>query len=326
MNTLRRASTWLLLFLIALSGVLFVQRQPFFDWLALRNYTPPAEISAFAEKTAMTDKAKKYLYINHPLLDGRSAFNEHCANHNEQSVVLGCYLGNRHGIFVYNVTDPELAGVREVTTAHEMLHQAYDRLRPAERQRIDALLKKYNDTQLTDEAIKKQVALYQKTEPESLMNELHSLFGTQVSELPAELEEYYRHYFTDRTKVVKLYSSYQAAFTTRKAKIAAYDAQLAAQKPVIDSMQTSLESQLAVLDSTRATLDERKDSGDISGYNALVPVYNGKIAAYNRELVVLKAKIQSYNDIVEARNAIADQEQALQRSLSSKALPDTTQE
>lgn len=326
MDFIRRASTWILLLLLAVLGVLLIQREQFFDWLALRNYTPPSAIVSFAEKTTMTDRAKHLLYINRPLLDGRSAFNEHCANQAEQSVVLGCYLGNRNGIFIYNVTDPELAGVREVTTAHEMLHQAYDRLSASERSRVDALLKDYNDNHLADEAIKKQVALYQKTEPDALMNELHSLFGTQVGDLPNELEQYYKQYFSERASVVELYQDYQSAFAIRKAQIADYDAQLAQQKPVIESMQASLEAQLAGLDSTKATMESRKSAGDIDGYNALVPVYNSNVNRYNAELAVLKSRIETYNSIVEARNAIADQEKALQRSLSSKSLPDTTQE
>lgn len=326
MNTVRRVSAWLLLLSIAILGVLLVKHDTFFDWIALRNYTPPTEIVAFADATAMTDRAKHLLYINHPLLDGRTAFNKHCTNQAEQSVVLGCYLGNRNGIFIYNVTDAELAGVREVTTAHEMLHQAYDRLPSDERERINALLESYSNKQLSDEAIKKQVALYQKTEPDALPNELHSLFGTQVANLPDELEAYYKQYFSDRTKVVQLYQSYQAAFTTRKAKIAAYDAQLAQQKSTIESLQASLEAQLADLDEAKANLDAYRAAGDTTVYNSLVPGYNSKVSAYNAQLAELKDRIQTYNEIVGARNAIADQEQALQRSLSSKSLPDTAQE
>ena len=52
--------------------------------------------------------------------------------------MLGCYILNK-GIYVYDITDDRLAGVRQVTTAHEMLHAAYDRLSVKERAQVDAM-------------------------------------------------------------------------------------------------------------------------------------------------------------------------------------------
>ena len=322
MKNMRKLISYTILLLPLLLGILvWNQRNAIGDWIALRSYAPPAAISDLADRTTMTPLAKKYLYVNKPQLDDRSAFNKHCRNDREQSVVLGCFLGNRNGIYVFNVTTPELSGVREVTIAHEMLHQAYERLSTSERARIDGLLQDYARNKLDNEAIKTQIELYRKSDPDALPNEMHSLFGTQVGNLPAELEDYYKQYFTNRQKVVADYNNYQRAFTDRKEKIAAYDAQLTEAKQRIDELEKDLEQQRNALDANRSEMDTKRAAGQIEAYNAMVGPYNAAIRAYNAGVSDVQARIREYNEIVSARNAIADQEHDLQQSLSSKELP-----
>jgi len=325
MKFLRRLRPILILAVVLAGyGVVWSHRDAIMDWAALRNYTPPAAISTLADQATMTPLAKHYLYVNHPVLADRDVFNKHCTNEKEQAVVLGCYTGNRNGIYVYKVTDAELNGVQQVTTAHEMLHQAYDRLSSSERTRIDGLLEDYYKSSLTDESVKSQIESYKKSEPDALDNEMHSLFGTEVADLPEPLEQYYKQYFTNRSKVVALYNQYQSAFTTRKAQIATYDAQLANQKPAIAALEKSLEQQVNNLDALKGRLSALRSTPEL--YNAQVSEYNAAVQVYNADLARLKTLISDYNDIVNKRNAIADQEAHLQQSLSSKSLPDTTEE
>ena len=199
-----------------------------------------------------------------------------------------------------------------------MLHQAYQRLSSAERNRINKLLEEYCKNDLKDTAIKEQVALYQKSEPTAIADEMHSLFGTEVPQLPSELEEYYKQYFTKRSAVTTFYTSYQSAFTERKQQIAAYDAQLSDLKPQISSLERSLEQQKNKLGTLQTQMDQYKSAGSYDAYNALVPTYNSKVNTYNADLESLKRKIATYNDIVTKRNAIALEEQTLQQHLSSK--------
>lgn len=305
-------------------GLVWTQHEAIMDWASLRNYTPPANIALLASQDTMTSRATHLLYVNHPEVNNRTTFNNHCPNDSEQSVVLGCFLGNRQGIYIFNVTDQQLNGVQEVTTAHEMLHQAYERLSSSERKRIDGLIENYEQHGLTDAGVTSQIALYKKSEPGALDDEMHSLFGTEITKLPAPLEEYYKQYFTNRSKVAGYYTSYQAAFTTRKAQIASYDQQLAAQKPHIDSLQNSLNAKNNQLDTLKAEMDQKRANGDTAAYNNLVNSYNTLADSFNADLANLKNMISTYNDIVVKRNAIADQEQALQQSLSSNQLPTAT--
>jgi len=310
---------WSLL-VVALAVVGFVNREYILDWVTLRSYSPPAAIAALADATTMNQTAKKLFYVNRPEVEDRAAFNKNCTNKTEQSLVLGCYHGNRQGIFIFKVDSTELDGVEEVTAAHEMLHQAYDRLSSDERQHIDALLQNYYKNKLQDQTVKDQIEGYKKSEPDAVVNEMHSLFGTEIKDLPAELEAYYKRYFNDRSKVVELYANYQAAFTERQKQIDNYDAQLKAKKPYIESLQSSLEAKYSQLEQQKSQMDAYKQADNLAAYNAMVKPYNALVDAYNDGIQSLKGQIASYNSLVEKRNAIAAQEQQLQQELSSKQL------
>src|SRR5688500_2058841 len=155
MRLFRRLWPYLLLVvLIAVNAVVWVQRDALADWWRLRDYAPVQDITALVEDTTMTDYAEHLFFVNHPSLENKQAFNEHCADHGEETAVLGCYHGDRRGIYLYAVDDARLEGVRQVTAAHEMLHQAYDRLSGADRKRISKLLQEYYNTGLIEEDVK----------------------------------------------------------------------------------------------------------------------------------------------------------------------------
>lgn len=311
----------LLALIVGLNVTLFVHRVWLMDWLRLRNYDAPTAVAALASDTTMTHYAERLFYVNHPALEDKTAFNQHCADHLEHSAVLGCYHGDRRGIYVYDVTDPRLHGVEQVTAAHEMLHQAYDRLSSKEKKRINELLRNFNDTQLKDEGIKEKLDIYRKANTPDIENEMHSIFGTEVADLPAELEAYYKQYFTDRKKVVGFAEQYRAEFEKLKDQVAAYDNQLATLEKDIEAEKGELESSLATIRARERELQKGPQGGDVEAYNAAVRAYNRMVDAYNAKVENVRAKIDEYNAIVAKRNAIAFAERELQQALDSRLTP-----
>jgi hypothetical protein len=307
--------------LLVLTLLVLLGHQSFFDWLRLRNYTAPAAVAALASEDGMTDKARHLFYVNHPAITSGKDFTENCPVGTEKTVVLGCYIGNDRGIYVYAIADERLNGVEQVTAAHEMLHAAYRRLSSSERSKVDAMLTDYYEHGLTDERIKDTIAAYKKSEPNDVVNEMHSVFGTEVVNLPAPLEQYYAQYFSDRSKVTSFTANYQNVFTSRQAQVAAYDSQLNSLKQQIDASSAQVEQEKASLDSQNRQLQAYRSSGQISLYNASVPSYNQAVNAYNAKLSTTKTLINQYNDIVAARNAIALEEQELVGELSANSLP-----
>lgn len=305
-------------------AVVFAQRQAIYDWYQLRNYQAPANVAALADATTMTAKSRHSFYVNHPQVQDKTAFNSNCPdNGGEQTIVLGCYLPPQRGIYVYGVDDPQLKGVQEVTAAHEMLHSAYDRLSAKDRANVDSLLQNYYEHDLHDERLLATMESYKKTEPNDLTNEMHSIFGTEVANLPPALETYYKQYFTDRKAVVRFAEQYQQAFTSRQAQITGYDQQLQVLKKQIDENQAALSSQSKALDSLRDSLNGLLANGDTASYNAQVSGFNAQINRYNALVAQTKAKISEYNDLVAKRNAVATETRNLSQELNSH-IPDQT--
>src|SRR5438045_4204235 len=108
----------------------YLERQNVYDWWRLRNYVVPSNVAALADDTTMDPLARKIFYVAHPALQERDTFRANCTV-DEKTIVLGCYRSGI-GIFVYDVNDPRLNGILQVTAAHEMLHAAYERLNTKE--------------------------------------------------------------------------------------------------------------------------------------------------------------------------------------------------
>lgn len=312
----RRISGYVMLLLsaAALVGALFF-RQAVEDWWRLRNYQPSAGIISLADDTTMLDSARRLFYVQHPQLAGKTTFNGYCRN-NEQTIVLGCYI-QRQGIYLLDVTDERLAGVEEVTAAHELLHAAYDRLSRSERQRIDSLLASTYDS-LNNERLRQTIELYRQQDASIVPNELHSILATEVRGLPAGLEAYYRRYFSDRSAIVTLSEQYEQAFIERRNAIRDYDNQLAALKARIEALQKRLESEETALTAQREQMNAYRASGQTAAYNAQVPGYNQKVNVYNSGVEELEGLVASYNDIVQKRNAVATEEAELVEAIDSR--------
>ena len=205
MNAKLPRKLWLRLFSLAvLLGLLvwaLFNQQYLRDEVRLYHYQPPASITALANETTMTPAAQRIFYVNHPVLDDKADFVNACNTHQEQTIVLGCYHSDQAGIYVLSVTDSRLNGVEQVTAAHEMLHAAYDRLSSSDRANVDQMLQQFYDNGLTDSRVRSTIEAYKQTEPNDLVNEMHSIFGTEVANLPAGLETYYQRYFTNRHRL-----------------------------------------------------------------------------------------------------------------------------
>lgn len=316
----RRLPIFLFGWAAALAPALLIwwQYQNITDWWKLRNYQPPAVIQALATDNTMTSDARHIFYVNHPELIGdRTKFASVCSV-TEQTIVEGCYHSAQSGIFIFDVKDASLRGIEQVTAAHEMLHAAYERLSSSDRDYINGLLSNYYQHNLKDKRILTTIESYKKTEPNELINEMHSIFATEVATLPQPLENYYERYFTNRSKVVAYSQKYEAQFTDRLNRINAYDSQLASMRSDIDRRQASLSTQANKIEADRARLDSLKSSGRYAEYNAAVPGFNNEVNSYNAQVEQLRALINEYNQLVVARNSLAKDYRDLQNEIDTR--------
>jgi uncharacterized protein YaaR (DUF327 family) len=296
---------------------LVLNRQAVVDWYRIQIYTPTAEIKQLAANDQLEQRGQDLFYASQPQIQDSAAFNQSCPK-DEQTIVLGCYKAQQ--IYLYNVKDARFDGVKEVTAAHEMLHAGYERLSETDKERVNAILKPIVDG-MQDKRILDLIALYNKTEPGELYNEMHSILGTEYANLPAELETYYKHYFKDRSKIVAYANQYQTVFTDSKSKINEYDQQLNAIKPQIDHNNATLQQMQSELQSENSQLDQLRSQDRIQQYNQMVPEYNQRVVEFNSLIEQTRLLVSQYNTIVEERNKQATAQNDLYQGLNSDYQP-----
>jgi hypothetical protein len=312
-----------LLLLLAFPFVIYFNAQALTDWWQLRNYTPPLAVVSLADQDAMTGYARHVFYVNQPSIESNATqFRKDCGE-TEKTIILGCYHSNQDGIFVYNVTDHRLDGVQQVTSAHEMLHAAYDRLSTKDKNYVNGLLNDFFNNDLKDKRIIDTLNVYRQTEPNDVVNEMHSIFGTEIASLSPQLEQYYKKYFTDRSLITKDAANYEGEFTKREDQIKNDDAKLSAMKTQIDSEEQALQQQLIQINSDRARLDSLRASGRIVEYNSGVNSFNTEVNNYNFAVRQLRSDIADFNSLVDARNAIATELASLNKAIDTRPAPQT---
>lgn len=306
--------------LIAAGVILFYNRQAVIDQITVWRFVPSESLVSLVDTVGLNERGKFYLYASRAEVSDRTEFNDACGKlQNERTVVIGCYTGPDKRIYIYNVTDSQLEGVKETTTAHEMLHAAYDRLSQNEKERIDALLIAQKAT-ITDERILKLIAEYQKTEPDEVINELHSIFGTEIRDLSPELEAYYAKYFSDRSKVVTLKEKYEQVFTDLATTQAQLVDELNTLASDVNARQKSYQSVLATLNTDIATFNEWAVSGAApkSEYNTKRAALQDRIAVLDAERDAINSEIDSYNTKKAELDKLNMKAATLNQSIDSK--------
>ena len=288
------------------------------DKITVWQFEPSAEISAFATETGMNDNGRFHFYATRPVLAERAEFNQKCPSY-ERLIVLGCYTDGR--IFIYNVSDEQLASVRPVTAAHEMMHAVYDRLKSNHRAEVDAMLERQLE-RTTDERILKIVESYDEIEPGQRWNELHSIFATEAADLSPELEDYYAKYFSDRTKVVELAVKYRAVFDDLQRRRDALSARADELQTAIGQKNAEYETEAAHLTADIAEFNNCANQVNCFASQAVFNYERDKLVARQRNLNNLadeiNALIEEYNRVVEDLNALGVEINKLNQSLDSR--------
>ena len=239
---------------------------------AFSTYSPPVEVAQLVSAAAMTDKARAIFYSAQPEIDvDRATFEQHChAPVPSNAVELGCYT-SQNRIYILNISQPRLSAEMVVVAAHEMLHAAYAGLSRAE---IDALTPQLENAlaRIYSEELTQRLRAYRVSEPRERENELHSIIGTELAPLDAELEQYYGQYFTDRNVVVAAEQQFQAVFS---------------------SIRSTLSGLREQIDRMRIDMDSAKRQKRIPAYNAFVPRLNNLVKEYNQTVAQYNALSRS---------------------------------
>ena len=266
-----------------------------------------------ADATRMTPYARDIFMSRQPLITNRDVISASCSGLKDL-VVMGCNANSR--IFILEATEPELSGLTESTGAHEMLHAAYARLSATERQRVNKLL----DTayrSLDDKDITDRIEKYRNS-GEDVLNELHSVLGTEVATLPPELENYYAKYFSLRARVVSFHSYFQQGIESRHSSVVSYDQTLDKLKVDIESRHAMLDIQAKQLDQAKLTVEALRKTNQIGQYNNAVAKFNALAHAYNDGAKEVNDLADRYKQVEKQRNGTAAEGNRLAASVGAQ--------
>lgn len=243
-----------------------------------------------------------------PSLLTNPAFSEACNRHEDISS-LGCFDGKT--IKIFDVKEARLEGLMASTAAHEMLHAAYKKLSRAEKTRIDGLITKALPHIQNPDVLTK-FAEYKKRDPTVMASEYHSIIGTEIENLPTELEAHYGRYFRKRAAVVALTQEFYDELRSRKKTIALTDSELDKRREDIELRMKLLKTRQSHLDVLRKNLDAAENStrDNVESYNQLVE-------KFNKELRDLRQQTDEFNKMARERNQKAIESQKLYESLNS---------
>ncbi|PPF14056.1 hypothetical protein C5C31_07470 [Rathayibacter rathayi] len=271
------------------------------DRRAAEAFTPNATIAGFAERTAMSERGRALYYASSPSVEPTAGFNDRCGYGASDDIVLGCYTGT--SIYISDVTNPDLDGVRDVTAAHEMLHAAWVRLDAQEQAQLGDELEAVYATLPQDGTIAERLELYRTGGLGERVNELHSILGTEVADLPPALEEHYAEFFDDRSVVVALNARYEAVFTDLENRI----------EDLVSRIETMYADLTARIAANTAEYDAL--NVEINGFNSRADSGDfGSTAAFEAERADLLARSQA----LDATRAAIDADIAVYDGLRSE--------
>lgn len=292
------------------------------DFVQYHRYEPTEMIASFVGDTGMSDHGKFLFYASQPMLSDATSFNQQCEKHETTSAILGCYNGRY--IYIYNVDNERLDGIRATTAAHEMLHAAYIRLDANERERVDTLLEAEYAKLKNDKELAERMDFYARTQPGDRDNELHSIIGTEITTISDDLEEYYRRYFSDRGKVVAQHERYHSVFVELRKRADVLKQQIARLSSTINTQRSAYTRETSALSRAIDDFNRRADQGDFetqAQFSYERQLLLAQTAEVDTLRIAINNAIQKYNRLVVELDGIATETEALNHSLDSNLEP-----
>jgi len=260
-------------------------------------YVPDAEVYAYSEAIEFTPLGEELFFAARPKIYSADTFQDACSDVNSEPGVgvLGCYYSGSNLIHLYDVTDSRLTPIEPVVAAHEMLHAAWYTLSPDTQADLEVqLMEAFFGLPVSHPAVQR-LKNYVNSAPESLATELHSILGTEVVELPAELEAHYAQYFTNRPQLAAKANEAYGVFTDTQKQALALLNEIQVMDEGLEEIRIQLAAEDASLTDDILAFNERNDSG---GFNSR--------AEYNRERESLETRQANLQLTTIAFNAAVD--------------------
>lgn len=299
----------ILLIVTALAALAIINYKWIYDFWRGISYSPSAEVAEIRDRLELADYGAFLFNASQPVLSNRDEFNEKCrGERDEEDAILGCYTDE--DIYVYNIVDEKLDGIRECTIAHELLHAVWRRMDNSEQEKFDGVLSKVYEQNKS--FLAEELGIYEEDERRE---ELYVRAGTEVKNLPEELEQHFKQIFKNQDKVVGYYDKYIKVFRDLQAELDSLNAEIEKMRAEIKIRETDYEQRAERLSADIAEFNrcaetvgcftnqwnfDRRRNALVSEQSALEALYD----EVNKLVDECNAKIEKYNDDVISNNQL----------------------
>ena len=316
-KTKRNYCGWvILLVLVAIATIIVLNRAWIYDWFRGVTYRPTAEMISIRDELNLTGRGEFLFNATQPELNEADAFNANCRQDESEVAVLGCYTAGN--IYVYNITDVKLDGIRELTAAHELLHAVWARMGNAEKEDLKPILQQVYQNNLS--VLKDDIETYADDE---WIEEIFVRAGTEIKKLPDTLEKYYAEIFDDQDAVVDFYESYIAVFREIKMKMEGLASEIEVLRDSVNAKMAEYENRVNQLEVDITRFNNCAETAGCFATEAEFYVQRNTLVARENELNLLNDEINNmidnYNLKVDEYNADALESRKLQNMINSKA-------
>ena len=310
------------LLLLLASIAVWYNRQYIADSISFWQYQPPSSVQTITSRSAFSDEGKFLFYATQPSVDGNRTFNAKCDQKESNTAILGCYVGNR--IYIYDVTDKRLEGIKEVTAVHEMLHAAYQRLSADDRTKVNNLVEAEYAKLKSNPAYEERMAYYARTEPGERDNELHSIIGTEVATVSPELEAHYKKYLSNRSKITGYFAAYNGVFTELSDRAKELSTELDSLNAQIKTVTAQYNTTIKQLNSDIEAFNKRASAGDFTSqaqFNKERQALMSRSNSLATDRTAITTLITKYDTLKDEYNDTVTQSNDLYKSIDSSLAP-----
>ena len=304
-----------ILVILVVAALIIMNRVWIYDWYRGITYSPTAEMLKIKNNLKLTSDGEFLFNAVQPVLNTATDFNENCKREESETAVLGCYtLGN---IYVYNIVDNKLPGIRESTTAHELLHAVWARMSENEKEDLEITLWQVYKDNLS--ILKEDIDSYDEDER---LEEIFVRAGTEIKRLPKALEEIYVRVFKNQDVVVDFYESYITVFKEIETQTEKLLNEINDLKGEIDEVrleynekETLFEGDVTEFNNCAETPGCFTSEGEFYSVRNSLLLRRSELESINNDI---NTKINDYNNMVEEYNANVIENKKLQNIINSK--------
>lgn len=312
-----RILVWGFLVIVIIAvAIIVIKREWFYDWYRGITYRPTEEMTKIRDELGLTGHGEFLFNAAQPVLNEADEFNANCRREESEVAVLGCYAeGN---IYIYNIVESELDGIRELTTAHELLHARWARMSDDEKVAlVEPLTRTFEANQ---DFLGEEINQYDINEKQE---ELYVRAGTEVKDLPEKLEKHFAEIFGDQDRIVDFYNKYITVFRTIKNEMTTLMNEIEALKIEISTKTAEYQDQFNQLE---ADIVSFNSCAEVAGCFATAGEFNSRRAALlarRNELEMLNGEINrlidEYNIRVNEYNSDVTESRKLQDMINSNS-------